>query len=57
MKASHPQVKVLEVTAAGRVKVPFRLYPINRNSDLPSYSSRDLTLEAFEDGHAHVLHA
>jgi hypothetical protein len=36
---------------------PFCLYPINRNSDLPSYSSRDLTLEAFEDGHAHVLHA
>lgn len=44
-------------TVAEGADGPFRLYPINRNCDLPSYTSRDLTLEAFEDGHAHSLHA
>lgn len=35
---------------------PFKLAPWPADEELPCYTSRDLTLEAFEDGHPHVIY-
>lgn len=36
---------------------PFYLRPIKADAEVPTYTSRDLTLEAFENGHPHSIHA